>query len=130
MAVARSFAAAHGCDSRAKLRVSIKLADSGEEIVRILSLPQPEATAVPQEASSNFAFSAKQKRILVALAGGPLKGDSLAEACGWESRSSLFAANGRGMRTLIETGHVVNSEDYGYKLTAIGEERAGEFADG
>jgi hypothetical protein len=126
LAAARRYAASLEVAPYAKLRICIKIADTGEKVASLLSNPTSEV--IKNEEKGIPALSAKQKKIVVALLAGPMKGDALAPACELANRSTLHS--GRGMKQLMEWGMVVNDEEDGYTLTEFGEDVANEISEG
>ena len=136
-AAARAYAMTRGSSPHSKLRVRIDDLDVGEEIARLRVLPMrgpdyadDQFEPAPDADKIADRLSAKQKRILLALIDGPLKGDQLAKDSNLASRTALY--QGRGLSQLIDADAdgsvgaelVVNNEDAGYTLTPLGVEVA------
>ncbi|HWH79627.1 MAG TPA: hypothetical protein VNT76_19745 [Candidatus Binatus sp.] len=125
LAQVRRYAVSLGIPDCAKLRVSIRVADTGEMVASLLANPKIQPV---ESETREFVPSATQKRILVALLDGPMKGEKLAEASGLANRSSLYGR--RGLPQLIQAGLILNDDADGYCLTDPGRDAAAEIAEG
>lgn len=83
-----------------------------DEIKTVRIVAPATATDAP------FRFSLTQRKIMIALVDGPLRGDPLARECGLENRSSLHTPN--ALRPLMSNNWVESNKDVGYQLTATG----------
>lgn len=108
----RRYATELGFSPTARFDIRITEIESKTLVLRTTAMPTATKSA------PKLQLSGKQKRLLMCLADGPMKGDKLATEAGYENRSTLYS--GRGLTELIEAGLVENIDD-GYVLTEAGE---------